>query len=97
VHTGDVTCRFTFMSSSSPALAGTNICVLDTKLEPSVLLQLRNLVSTHGKLVMDPKDADVVITAIRMRARLERHLDFDTAVGPLHTYRFIELKCVCVS
>jgi hypothetical protein len=46
VHTGDVT----FMSSSSPDLASTNICVIGTKPDPSVLLQLRNIGSAPDKL-----------------------------------------------
>jgi hypothetical protein len=46
VHTGDVT----FMSSSSPDLAGINICVIGPKREPSVLIQLRNIGSAPDKL-----------------------------------------------
>lgn len=39
--------------------------------------------SGGAKLVGDAKDAEVVITAIGMRKRLERHISWDVAVSAL--------------
>lgn len=73
------------------------IHVISVKLEPGVLEHLVNLVEKHAaqrggkvgaqclELTADSDHADVIVTAIHTRPRLERHIRWEIAVcGPNH-------------
>ena len=70
------------------------VSILQPKLDEKTITHLYDLVDAHApesqndgsehlELVLcnDIKDADVIITGIRMRKRLERHVDWNIAVG----------------
>jgi DNA polymerase IV len=71
---------------SPKSLAGVKLYVIDSKLASADAAHQRALAAAHGKLVGTPEEADVVITAIRMRTRLERHMTWDTAVSIASQY-----------
>ncbi|KAF8528055.1 Nucleotidyltransferase [Hysterangium stoloniferum] len=59
---------------------GIAIYIIQTKLEPTELDLLYSLVETHGANIQStPEHADVIITGISMRKRLERHIDWNLA------------------
>lgn len=72
---------------SSYALSQIKVHIIQAKLQPDALADLVSLIedispprSLRLALCADPKQADVVVTAVRMRQRLERHLDWELAV-----------------
>ncbi|TFY83154.1 hypothetical protein EWM64_g845 [Hericium alpestre] len=61
-------------------LKGVKIFVLQTKLEAPTIAELLFLIERSGaELCKDVKEASVIITAVRMRKRLERHIDWKIA------------------
>jgi DNA polymerase IV len=63
------------------ALKGVRVYVVDAKLDQSTIAELQSLVVAHAdKLVSNPSEADIIVTTIRMKARLERHVDWSLAV-----------------
>lgn len=65
-------------------LKGIKIHILQAKLQPDILSELYALAESSGAtLVAEAKDAEVVITAIGMRKRLERHIPWEIAVSLL--------------
>ncbi|KAI9455651.1 Nucleotidyltransferase [Russula earlei] len=61
-------------------LASHHIFILQAKLSHEDISEMFELAERAGAdVVSSPNDADVVITAIAMRRRLERHLDWDLA------------------
>ena len=68
-----------------------NVFLVQAKLDSQAIHDLYALVKGNPlpgfELCSDPAHADVIVTAIRMKARLERHVDWDTAVSPrVHSY-----------
>jgi len=60
---------------------GIQIFILQAKLDTNAVAELVTLAEQCGaKLARTIEEADVVVTAISMRKRLERHLDWDFAV-----------------
>ncbi|KAF8346009.1 hypothetical protein F5887DRAFT_964521 [Amanita rubescens] len=59
------------------------VYLIQAKLDSSAVHDLYSLLDTNSNLNLqlsgDPEDADVIITAIRMKRRLERHVAWDTA------------------
>ncbi|KDQ55259.1 hypothetical protein JAAARDRAFT_37797 [Jaapia argillacea MUCL 33604] len=67
-------------STSARPLKGVKIYIVQVKLDGSVISELFHLVESSGaKLCSHAEEADVVITAIGMRKRLERHLKWTDA------------------
>ena len=64
------------------------VCIVDAKLDSSAVQEIHNLLESpanHPSLRLeecsDVGKADVIVTAIHMRRRLERHLDWNLAVS----------------
>ncbi|KXN87482.1 DNA-directed DNA/RNA polymerase mu [Leucoagaricus sp. SymC.cos] len=64
------------------------VFVLQAKFDEKQISEIYHLIESHGprdgdglqlQLCSDPKDADIIITNVRMPKRLERHLDWHTA------------------
>ncbi|KAI0321488.1 Nucleotidyltransferase [Amylostereum chailletii] len=67
-------------TSHPPILHHHTIFVLPPKLDQATIHELHQLVDRSGaRLVSRAEDADTILTAIGMRKRLERHLDWDVA------------------
>ncbi|CCM02941.1 uncharacterized protein FIBRA_05056 [Fibroporia radiculosa] len=67
-------------SHSAKALSNIKLYIVAAKLDPPVLSDLIVLAEHHaGSLCKHAVDADVIITAIGMRRRLERHIPWDLA------------------
>jgi hypothetical protein len=78
------------------------INVLDVKLDSATISEISNLIETQSLppgiepsgtslpllLCGNPEDADVIITAVKMRARLERHLPWHLAASIPSLFRF---------
>ncbi|SRR6266511_2479241 len=85
--------RSSSVASEWDEISKLKIYIVQAKIEHKVLLDLFQLIETtkakKGKarnsvqfeLVSDYADADVIITNIRMKKRLERHLRWDLAVS----------------
>lgn len=65
------------------------VFVVQAKLDEKEIAEMYNLVESHGpgdhdglqlELCSNIENADVVVTAIRMPKRLQRHVDWPTAV-----------------
>ncbi|KAI0035458.1 hypothetical protein K488DRAFT_43216 [Vararia minispora EC-137] len=68
-------------SPSPGILSGRTLHILDAKLDAPTIAHLHTLASkARARLVPSPADADVLVTAISMRRRLERHLDWSSAM-----------------
>ena len=68
-------------TTTSKVLYGVKIYVIQAKLSPSQIAELFTLAEKHcRKLCRGVDEADVVLTAISMRKRLERHMTWETAV-----------------
>ena len=68
-------------TTTSKVLPSVKIYVIQAKLNPSQIAELFTLVEKHCRqLCRDVDEADVVLTAISMRKRLERHMTWETAV-----------------
>ena len=70
-------------AKSAPGiLASYRVFILQPKLAHKDISELHDLAEkADADLVSSAEDADVVITAIGMRKRLERHLDWNLAVS----------------
>ncbi|KAI0062418.1 Nucleotidyltransferase [Artomyces pyxidatus] len=67
-------------NAASNFLHGRNIYILQAKLTPATIAELFALAEKGGATVVsNPEDAEVVVTAVGMRKRLERHLDWEVA------------------
>ena|SRR6266571_4800897 len=63
-------------------LASYRVFILQAKLAHKDISELHDLAEkADADLVSSPDEADVVITAVGMRKRLERHLDWNLAVS----------------
>lgn len=63
-------------------LSGLKVCIINAKLEPRVVGELSDLAESKGaQLVGNPERADIVITEIGTRKRLERHISWKAAVS----------------
>jgi hypothetical protein len=79
-------------SSSSSRVTVIKVYIVQTKLDPETLLDLYRVVEGHQvfaepsgsgvrfDLCQDVDKAEVVVTAVHMRRRLERHVEWDIAV-----------------
>ncbi|KAG9119569.1 hypothetical protein FRC07_005353, partial [Ceratobasidium sp. 392] len=64
----------------SQALAGLTIHVVNAKLSPSEIGEMFSLAQNAGaKLSSSPQNAAILITALTMKRRLERHISWDVA------------------
>ena len=73
--------RLTESPERGRPLEGTRLIILHAKLDPAKVAELVEASENAGAtLVNSPEDADVIITEVRMRKRLERHVDWATAV-----------------
>ena len=70
-------------AKSAPGfLASYRVFILHAKLAHKDISELHDLAEkADAEFVSSPDEADVVITAIGMRKRLERHLDWNLAVS----------------
>ena len=72
-------------------LASHRIFVLQAKLSDADISEIYELAEkADADVVGSPEEAEIVVTAIGMRKRLERHLDWDLAVSLLsvcHSFR----------
>ena len=67
--------------TSSKGLKDITVFIIQAKLDTQTIGELFDLAEISGvKLVPSPEDADIVITGIRMRKRLERHIKWEIAV-----------------
>jgi hypothetical protein len=67
--------------AESQVLAGITVHIIDAKLSPSEIGEMFALAQNTGaKLSSTPQNASVLITALTMRRRLERHIPWDIAV-----------------
>jgi len=85
---------FSFSSENKSKQKPIRVCIVDAKLDSNVLREMHNLLESaanHSPLRLeecsDAGKADVIVTAIQMRRRLERHLDWNIAVGAKITCR----------
>ena len=63
-------------------LASHRVFILQAKLSQTDISEIFDLAdSADADVVSSPDEADVVITAIGMRKRLERHIDWNLAVS----------------
>ncbi|KAG7091129.1 hypothetical protein E1B28_010183 [Marasmius oreades] len=60
-----------------------NVFILDAKLEPEAIAELASMVEDNDlselQLCSSVQESDIIVTAVRMRKRLERHLDWQLA------------------
>lgn len=77
-------------SDSSDEHPRLKVYIVQAKLDPDEVARLYNLVETYSvdggldfELAPNPNDADVIVTAVRMRKRLERHVNWELAVSHL--------------
>ena len=64
------------------ALPGASIFLIQAKLEALEVGELLGLAEQHSvSICSNPDDADIIVTAIRMRRRLERHVSWEVAVS----------------
>ncbi|KAI0079811.1 Nucleotidyltransferase [Panus rudis PR-1116 ss-1] len=70
------------VSRSAKALPDVKVYIIQTKLDSPTIAELFGLAERNcEKICGDPEEADVIITAIRMRRRLERHIPWDVATS----------------
>ncbi|KAG8852939.1 hypothetical protein FRB96_008458 [Tulasnella sp. 330] len=62
-------------------LSAYRVHVIQSKLEPSTYEYLLSLTEAHGAKITSIDEANVVITTIHARKRLQRHIDDTTALG----------------
>lgn len=68
------------ISTSAKSLARVKIYIVQAKFDSSTLSELFLLAEKHaGRLCRDAEDADVIVTAISMRRRFERHIPWELA------------------
>lgn len=61
---------------------GLKICIINAKLKPEVIGELSDLAEDKGaRLVAEADQADIVITEIGAKQRLERHMKWEAAVS----------------
>ena len=66
------------------ALSSIRLFIVQAKLEGPTIAELFSLAEQHCKrLVSEPQDADVIVTAITMRKRFERTVPWTVAVSLL--------------
>ena len=71
-------------TGASDALKGLKVHILDAKLDSAAIAEMLALLARCGATACQTADAaDVVVTAVTMRKRLERHMDWETAVSGL--------------
>ena len=64
-------------------MAGLHIHILRPKMDGDEIAELVEMAETAGAIICsDVESARVVVTAIAMRKRLERHLEWERAVSP---------------
>lgn len=60
---------------------GLTICIIDAKLKPAQIGELTEIAEDKGaRLISNADQADIVITEIGARQRLERHMTWEAAV-----------------
>ncbi|KZP01026.1 hypothetical protein CALVIDRAFT_560308 [Calocera viscosa TUFC12733] len=65
---------------SQDVLTGLRIHIIPAKLTPQTLIELSRVIESHGAtLTSQATAADVILTAVGAKKRLERHLDMDEA------------------
>jgi len=77
------------------------VYIIQAKLDQDTIIELYNLLERDGyngsgnfTLCNDIDESDVVVTAIKMRKRLERHIDWEIAVrGLIAKYPSFTNKC----
>ncbi|KAL0578921.1 hypothetical protein V5O48_003069 [Marasmius crinis-equi] len=71
------------ISESSDHEIPINVFIVDAKLDPGEMAELVSQVEdskfTELKLCGNVQDSDIIVTAVRMRKRLERHIDWKVA------------------
>lgn len=69
------------VAKSAKVFSDVKVHIVQAKIDGASLVELFNLAERHcERLCADVEDADVVITAITMRRRFERHVPWDVAV-----------------
>ena len=68
-------------STAAKALPDTKVFIVQAKMDMRTLASLVGLADREtGGVCKNAKDADVIVTAVSMRRRLERHVPWDIAV-----------------
>ncbi len=68
--------------ASTPALSGVKIYLVQAKLDVATVAKLYALAELHSQGVCkNAEDADVIVTTVAMRRRLERHVPWEIAVS----------------
>ena len=79
-------------TSSEDALSNVKLFIVQGKLDVATIAELFGLAERSCKrLARSAEDADVIVTAITMRKRFERHVPWDVAVS-LHSSRLCLLS-----
>lgn len=70
------------VDKSAKALPNIKLYIVQVKLDGTAIAELFHLAERHcERLCQDIEDANVVLTAVTMRRRFERHVSWDVAVG----------------
>jgi len=60
---------------------GLKICIINAKLKPETIGELSDLAENKGARLVAADNADIVITEIGAKQRLERHMTWEAAVS----------------
>ena len=81
------------LGSTERTMPNVKIYIVQAKIDPSSLSELFMLAERHAeRLCFDAEEADVIITAIRMRRRFERHVPWNMAVSILFNVEWTNRK-----
>lgn len=73
-------------SQSAKIFPSVKVYIVQAKIDGETLAELFQLVERHcERLLEDAEDADVIITAVTMRKRFERHVSWELAVSIYHS------------
>lgn len=79
-------------SSTQKSLAGIKLYILPAKIDPELMGSLvDDAEGAAMTLVGRPDDAEIIVTEIRMRKRLERHMDWEVSVRSCR--RKVDINC----
>lgn len=78
----DIPSKRSKVSKSAKVLPAVKIYIVQAKMDSPTVAELFTLAERHcERLCQDIEDTDVILTAITMRRRFERHVSWDLAVS----------------